>query len=194
MDDSYKKWPPGLHMWFSVIIPSDEKIILKYLDSRPWSTALKRLTQQYGYSYDYTRKNTVPLPSSPIEGVLRLLTNHINAVYAPQFGVTFDRIIVNEYTQQQGIRPHIDKPDIFGPVVMGLTLGDSATMTFTNPNTREQVDVWLPPRSLVILSGDSRYVWTHEISPNINIKGPDGNKFRKADDYRRVSITFRSGV
>ena len=37
--------------------------------------------------------------------------------------------IVNEYYHNQGISPHIDS-DIFGSVILGVSIGDDAMMTF----------------------------------------------------------------
>lgn len=37
-----------------------------------------------------------------------------------------DQCIVNEYTRNQGIAPHIDSPSQFGDTIIGVSLGDKA--------------------------------------------------------------------
>jgi len=65
------------------------------------------------------------------------------------------------------------------------SLGSACVMTFSQGD--KKVDKFLKRRSLVVMSGDSRYKWTHAIAG------------RKTDKYvgatlrreRRVSVTFR---
>lgn len=71
-------------------------------------------------------------------------------------------------------------------------------MEFRKPNVKnskeyvDQVEVTLPRRSLLIMSGESRYGWKHGITPRkIDVvRNLDGNlttKFRS----KRISYTFR---
>lgn len=64
-----------------------------------------------------------------------------------------------EYYPGQGINGHIDRVDSFGPEVASLSLGSDTVMTFTCG--QQSVDVLLERKSLVVLSGDSRYKWKH---------------------------------
>jgi hypothetical protein len=36
-------------------------------------------------------------------------------------------------------------------------------MTFGNPLNQEKCDVFLAPRALLVIGGESRYLWTHKI-------------------------------
>ncbi len=47
--------------------------------------------------------------------------------------------------------------------------------------------IWVPPRSLLIYSGEFRYLWTHSIASRKIDKVEGSLKFRK----RRISLTFR---
>lgn len=95
--------------------------------------------------------------------------------------------IVNEYFQSQGISAHIDNKN-FGPTIIGLSIGADAVMTFKRNS--ERFDCFLPRRSVVLMSGESRYSWTHEISSNKSYT-VNGQKIVKPEDYRRISLTFR---
>jgi len=48
--------------------------------------------------------------------------------------------------------------------------------------------LYVKPNSLYIMSGDARYVWTHELSPK-KYDMSDGNKINRV---RRISVTFRN--
>ncbi len=97
--------------------------------------------------------------------------------------------IANEYYRDQGISPHIDR-NIFGPVIMGLSLGADATMIFEHAD----ITYYCPllRRSLLMLSGPARSEWKHSLSKNVTYIDAQGNKVVKPLDYRRISCTFRS--
>lgn len=137
--------------------------IIPYLDTLPWDTTLKRRTQQYGARYDFRSSKLHVAPSLPTALALQL------------GDVTFTQCIVNEYVGKQGIGKHIDAP-CFGPVIAILSLGDPCRMVFRRG--KEKHSILLPHNSLLVLSGEERYEWTHEIS---------GQTF-----HRRVSLTYRT--
>ena len=90
---------------------------------------------------------------------------------------TFRQIGVNQYRTGAGIGWHKDKPE-FG-IIVGVSLLAPATLRFR----RQTADGWtrvshhLEPRSIYILSGESRTDWEHSIPPL---------------DTLRYSITFRT--
>lgn len=106
-------------------------------------------------------------------------------------------IIVNEYLAGHGISAHIENFRFDEPVC-GLTLGDGDHLRFhelVEPNdgsvrtgkaakaerTGRKVDVWMPSRSLLVMNGDGRTTWQHEI-----VRGR-----KKHNDFKRTSLTFR---
>lgn len=107
-----------------------------------------------------------------------------------------ERIIVNEYVDKQGIYDHTDMVEPFGPLVMSLSLGSAGVMDFTGPQGQVH-SFWLPPRSIVILSGPARYEWKHGIKRRLAQEGQtfQGQYLSQKRDpsWRRVSITWRSG-
>lgn len=178
---------PGLRIWHEVISPEYEQSVIREIDASGWSNELSRRTAQLGWSYNYKSGKSTQLHDRPITGKLLELVIALKQ----QVGVTFDRIICNEYTRKQGITPHTDS-GIFGPVVAGLSLLGGANMVFDNPTTGEVKTVWLPPRSLLLMTGESREVWRHSIPAKVGMIDDTGRTVRRGDDYRRVSITFRN--
>ena len=95
---------------------------------------------------------------------------------------------MNEYRPGQGISAHVDCEPCFGPVIASLSLGGSAQMVFRKRSTGERRSVILEPAMLLILSGEARYDWTHEI-PARKSDVIDGVRQQRT---RRVSLTFRT--
>lgn len=96
-----------------------------------------------------------------------------------------DQVIVNEYLKNQGISKHIDCVPCFKDGIASLSLLEGWEIIFSNARKEEKYALELYPRSLLILTGEARYQWTHEIpkrasEPNGRVRG------------RRVSITFRA--
>lgn len=176
--------PEGLYLTPDFISEPEEQEIITWLDQQQWSTSLSRRTQHYGYLYDYTRKNIDPIPTTPISGPLhhiatRLLNNPTQC-------------IVNEYTRNQGIAPHIDNLS-FGPIIMSISLNADTVMTFTHTDSSNVFQCLLPRRSIVMLTGPSRYQYKHSIDKKVTYIDPITNtKVTKPHDYRRISLTYRT--
>jgi alkylated DNA repair dioxygenase AlkB len=74
-----------------------------------------------------------------------------------------DHVIANEYLPGQGISAHVDCEPCFGPVIASLSLLSPCEMVFRKLEGGTKASIILEPRCLVILSGEGRYNWTHEI-------------------------------
>ena len=83
----------------------------------------------------------------------------------------------------------MDTHSVFEDPILSLSLGSSCTMDFKKDEQKIAID--LPSRSLLIMSGESRYAWSHGICPrhNDNIQMDTGLSTRPRDT--RVSFTFR---
>lgn len=174
--------PEGLYLQRDVITPEKEAEIITWLDAREWSTELLRRTQHFGYGYDYRRKNLVV--GAPLEGpILDVAQIFENAGMMKPV-----QCIVNEYTRNQGITPHIDNRN-FGPVVLGLSIIGDGVMVFERGT--ERFECFLPRRSVVMLSGPARYEWRHSIDKKVSYINDKKIKVIKPQDYRRVSLTYR---
>ncbi|MDD9824406.1 MAG: alpha-ketoglutarate-dependent dioxygenase AlkB [Gammaproteobacteria bacterium] len=166
-----------------------------------WLSVLKRRVQHYGYRYDYKARKISEdmrigkLPEWVVPFVERLVEDFFHERPPEQ-------MIINEYKPGQGIAPHVDCEPCFGPVVVSISIGSTCMMGLERravssekvrqvpASDREGIELFLEPRSAVVLAGDSRYLWTHGIAPRKN----DIIGHRKYPRERRVSLTFRSVV
>ena len=178
---------PGLSIIENFITKEEEKELLNCIDKESWSNALKRRTQHYGYKYDYTTRSLPQkLDDLSKPWMKPVLTKLVETKIFP---VCPEQIIVNEYTPGQGISKHIDQPKIFGPIVASLSLESPCIMTLESPQ-KVEYDLFLKPRSLLILTGKSRYNWFHSI-PSRKSDTVEGKIIPRE---RRVSLTFRTVV
>lgn len=172
---------PGLQYLPDFITAAEERTLVEIIDQQPWLHDLKRRVQHYGYKYDYkARAVTADSYLGPLPGWLMPVTQKLP--FKP------DQAIVNEYLPGQGISAHVDCVPCFSDTIASLSLGSGAVMQFTNG--QEKHDLYLEPRSLIILSGPARYKWTHAI-PARKSDMVDGFKIERG---RRVSLTFRTVI
>lgn len=172
----------GLLYTPSFLTDDDEHTLLNLIDNQPWSAALKRRVQHYGYSYNYQARNTSL--TQPLPDWLRQLGERVSA--AVDGHPRFDQVIINEYTPGQGIAAHVDHRELFGPVVVTVSLGSDVVMDFANGGIT--VPVLLERRSMTCLTGPARYTWTHRIAA----RQSDMVAGQRRARFRRVSVTFRT--
>lgn len=101
---------------------------------------------RYGWDYSGTKW---------VEDVPRWLVPY-------EFEELHNSITINHYLTGQSIPPHIDSLK-FDEVIEVLSLGSECLLRFTRGG--EAVDVPLPPRSLLVMSGEARYEWEHQVLP-----------------------------
>lgn len=189
IDESTAPDIPGLTYIPDFVSKKEEQSLLANIDSSPWLNDLKRRVQHYGYKYDYKARAVNddsylgPLPEWAMPLSQRLSKEGI-------FPAVPDQVIVNEYQPGQGISAHIDCIPCFGDTIASLSLGSSCIMEFSNPRTREKVEMLLEERSLIVLSDKARYDWTHAI-PGRKSDMINGQKIYR---LRRASLTFRNVI
>nr|XP_033804703.1 alkylated DNA repair protein alkB homolog 8 isoform X2 [Geotrypetes seraphini] len=163
--------PPGLLVIEEFVSFEEEE---KLLESIAWTVdtdkentvvSLKhRRVKHYGYEFRYDNNNVdkeKPLPGGLPEICNSLLEKCLNqgfAKYKP------DQLTINQYEPGQGIPPHVDTHSAFEDEIISLSLGAEIVMDFKHPDGRT-VAVMLPRRSLLVMTGESRYLWTHGITP-----------------------------
>ena len=152
--------PNGLTLIGEFIDETEESTLLNIINISPWNTSLKRRTQHYGYEYKYTSRDIGdPIEPIPVWANLyqeRMLSQKI-------ITVPFEQLIINEYKPGQGISKHTDAK-LFGDTIVSLSLGSSCNMIFRNRFDSSQVmEITLPRRTLLIMKGEARWNWTHEI-------------------------------
>ncbi|POR31925.1 Uncharacterized protein TPAR_07870 [Tolypocladium paradoxum] len=183
----------------------------------------KRLSQHFGYHFDYTtfgasETTFTPLPKYIEDLLPRLpIQDHIPDQFTMQY-----------YPPGAGIPPHVDTHSLFGEALYALSLGSSVpiefrkcnasdarrmrlpkrslmsgsetseTVTTTNPEptrtrpdmqgVNETLELFLPPRSLLVMMGPSRYGYTHGIRGR-KTDQVDGQTVARVGRY---SITMRT--
>ncbi len=178
---------PGLSLHCDILRPELEKLALDYIDSQLWSTEIRRRTQHYGYHYSY-RGGASLTPTTPIGGFLLVLSNYLAQHHIMEMPT---QCIVNEYRRDQGIAAHIDR-NCFGPVIATFSIGENTNMIFRSKELKREHNIILPRGSLLVLKGEARYRWTHEIPKNTYLWSMSDCHQEKSSNYRRVSITYRT--
>ncbi|XP_035543707.1 alkylated DNA repair protein ALKBH8 homolog isoform X4 [Juglans regia] len=125
--------------------------------------------------------------------------------------IVLDQLTVNEYPTGVGLSPHVDTHSAFEGFIFSLSLAGPCIMEFrqyaecawlpnhtSSPSMKMQSPeddksflrraIYLPPRSMLLLSGEARYAWHHYI-PHHKIDLVKDSVIRRGS--RRVSFTFR---
>ncbi|XP_056140011.1 alkylated DNA repair protein alkB homolog 8 isoform X2 [Lampris incognitus] len=163
--------PAGLVLVEDFVSPEEEAVLLAAVD---WSSmnvdvtaqkALKhRRVKHYGYEFRYDNNNVdkdKPLSAGIPEECVPILQRCMRDGH---MGTMPDQLTVNQYQSGQGIPPHVDTHSAFEDTILSLSLGAKTVMEFRHPDGRVAAVV-LPGRSLLVMAGESRFLWTHGITP-----------------------------
>uniref|UniRef100_A0A3Q1BK79 tRNA (carboxymethyluridine(34)-5-O)-methyltransferase n=1 Tax=Amphiprion ocellaris TaxID=80972 RepID=A0A3Q1BK79_AMPOC len=163
--------PEGLALVEDFVSPEEEAVLLSAID---WSStndditaqkALKhRRVKHYGFEFRYDNNNVdkdKPLPAGLPDECLPVLERCVSNGHISMMP---DQLTVNQYESGQGIPPHVDTHSAFEDTILSLSLGAKTVMDFCHPDGRV-IAVVLPGRSLLLMKGESRYLWTHGITP-----------------------------
>ena len=137
----------------------------------------------YGYAYDYTSGGTrKEAPEFPM--IIDILKKTIPRVWEDAPDGIVDRLnqcIINRYFPGQGIGHHIDRPE-YGAVIVCFTFLSGREMEFTRNG--ESYKIYTPPRSMYVMTGESRDEWEHQMRP----RKSDGKSRPRGECF---SVTFR---
>lgn len=178
----------GLTYVRNFISQDEHDFLLQKIDREPWLTDLNRRVQHYGYKYDYAKHEInrsmyiLPLPEWSLGMAQRLYESYSHTLP--------DQVIVNEYEPGQGIANHTDCKTCFTDTIISLSLGSPCVMDFINNKRGVKRSILLEPRSLIVLTGEARYEWTHGIAKRKSDK-LQGQVFKR---MRRISLTFRTVI
>jgi alkylated DNA repair dioxygenase AlkB len=177
--------PSGLHVlddWLSV---HDEERIMNEIDSLAWDTTIRRRVQHYGFRFKYSQLMAdSDAPVSDFPPIIKSLVHERSELAMHEF----DQLTVNEYVAGIGIASHCDTHSAFSDTIAVISLLNPITMDFVYHDGTRKVSVVIPPRSLFLMTGDSRYGWRHAIASRKSDVGTDGTPSPR---LRRVSLTFR---
>jgi alkylated DNA repair dioxygenase AlkB len=182
----------GLRVYFDFITKQEESELLNNIDKNEWLPDLKRRVQHFGYKYDYkARRIDKTFYIGEIPNWMAVLFSRLQDQKVIDFNP--DQAIINEYIDDQGIAAHIDCEPCFGDIIISISLGGQCVMNFQREATTKEQDkipLLIPPRTLIVMTGESRYNWYHGIPPRKSDKFNEQVHKRQ----RRVSITFRKVI
>ena len=211
-DGTGKDQVPGLEIRSNFITEKEEQRVLNFLDDTTrcrWRTDLSRRTMHFGGSYclmppksiiSSKSKSSTPeiIQAPPMPGELSWLVQRFVDTGVFRYNERPQYCIVNEYVGSQGISAHTENFQ-FGEPVVGLSLLHDCPIRFQElvkpfdgsvrsgragkaEKTSRRVDVQMPARSLLVMRGQSRWQWQHEI-----LRSEKG----RGERWKRVSLTFR---
>lgn len=120
--------------------------------------------------------------------------------------------ILNLYRPGEGITAHVDLLNRFDDGIIGISFRSGCVMAFqrlaqdeenlnaegrhcdaSDPDVRDRWDLYLPEGSILVLSKDARYRWTHGIPGRTHdlVQGEDSADACLMERGTRLSITFR---
>lgn len=175
---------PGLIILPEWVSSSEEDTLLDVLETYPWIQLTRRRVQYHGYRYDVRAASSKELYLGPLAPWLLTLAQKLYR--AGLIKDCPDAALVNEYLPGQGIGHHVDDTWAFSETILILNLGSSLEMEFVRGS--EIRAVFVENRSLLVMSGDSRYEWQHGIQERSFDPLPEGKTWARG---RRVSITLR---
>ncbi|KAL2257847.1 hypothetical protein VTK26DRAFT_9086 [Humicola hyalothermophila] len=242
----------GLTLIHNFITESEEAAIIEAFHARdPEKEGKRRISQHFGYHFDYTTFGASETDFTPVPPYIADLLPRLPVQdYLP------DQFTVQYYPPGSGIPPHVDTHSMFGEALYSLSLGSAVPMCFrmSGPNDARKMrlpkrsatqpgvhvesegeqaptaaapvvssspspspspspatatagqaqetqnppaqhpswELLLPPRSLLLMTGPSRYGYTHGIRPR-KTDVVDGRAVPRRGRYSITMRTIRRG-
>jgi len=168
--------PPGFHYYPEFISSDQERDLIREIQKIPLRTFIfqgyeaKRRVASFGYDWNFTNRKLskgaeVPLSFMPlIEKVSRFLSLKTDDMA---------EVLLTEYPVGSVINWHRDAPPF--ELIAGLSLSSDSILRLRPHDKSKQgrksiISVPLSPRSLYVISGESRTAWEHSITPVRNVR------------------------
>ncbi|KAK3326865.1 hypothetical protein B0H66DRAFT_170420 [Apodospora peruviana] len=151
----------GLTLIHNFISEAEEAtMIAAFHDADPRTGGRKRLSQHFGYHFDYTtfgasESHHTPVPSY-IEAFLPRLP--IQSYLPDQFTVQY-------YPPGSGIPPHVDTHSMFAEALYSLSFGSAVPMVFRMSGPNDARKMRQPKRSLMVSSDANTSATTSAVEP-----------------------------
>ncbi|UPR03948.1 putative alpha-ketoglutarate-dependent dioxygenase [Chloropicon primus] len=177
----------GLYLLKDFVSEEEERGLLSGLDeSGEWKCLARRRVKHFGFEFDYSIRGVHPNKEIvAFPPCIEPITDRIAGVKEIT-NERFDQLTVNEYPMGVGLSPHVDTHSAFAGDILSLSLGSSAVMEFRKGEDHRRL--FVPRRSLLAMTGESRLAWQHYIPHRKTDKV--GAKVVKRT--MRTSITFRT--
>jgi alkylated DNA repair dioxygenase AlkB len=174
-----KASPEGLRYAAEFITPALERELIGQVSALPLQPFQfgafegKRRVASFGFRYDYALQRLQP--AEPIPDWIGSLIEQVQAYGGPSTQIA--QVLCTEYDVGVGIGWHRDKRQF--DRIFGLSLGSPCKFRFRRAVDEkwQRYTLEAAPRSLYMMSGESRRIWEHSIP---------------AVEAPRYSITFRT--
>eukprot|EP00929_Paragymnodinium_shiwhaense_P076144 TRINITY_DN39091_c0_g1_i1.p1 TRINITY_DN39091_c0_g1~~TRINITY_DN39091_c0_g1_i1.p1 ORF type:complete len:239 (+),score=24.84 TRINITY_DN39091_c0_g1_i1:168-884(+) len=210
-----RETPRGLKYCTDFVTPEEESELVNIIDAgggEHWIRFIRRAQQFFGIKYYQTSHKCPDLQPTgassmddqfgrPLTELPHWLLPRVLQTGAFDGTTGINQVAANDYRERAGIGVHVEDPAA-GGTICALSLLSPVEFTLSRapdgkpvPKERREredcVKVLLEPRSLLVLQGDSRYMWAHCIRASRLVHLRDGSTLKRAEDFRRVSLTFR---
>ncbi len=165
--------PPGFRYEADFLSPDEERALVRWIETLPLKPFEfhgyegARRVLSFGFRYDYTRRAVdaaSPLPEelAPLIARAARWSGH-----APE---DFRQAMVTEYAPGAPIGWHADKPQ-YGDV-LGVSLLAPARFRLRRAKKSgwERRTIAIAPRSIYLMSGETRKDWQHSIPPQADLR------------------------
>ncbi|KAL5285706.1 ALKBH8.2 family protein [Megaselia abdita] len=193
--DSKSLIPSGLVILKDFVDGEEEILLLKsveFSENEENQTLKHRSVKHFGYEFMYGTNNVDP--ENPLDKKIPkecdFLWKRLKEKSLPMEWEFPDQMTVNEYLPGQGIPPHVDTHSAFLDPIVSLSLQSDIVMEFRKGNMKAEILV--PKRSLLLMTGEARYDWTHGITPrHMDVILTENRTLTTANRSKRTSLTFR---
>jgi len=162
--------PEGLRFEEEFLSREEEAALVARIEALPLAPmkyqqyeALRRVVS-YGGRYDFSRQKLEA--AEPLPAWLAPLRERAGA-WAGIAPASFTQALVAEYRPGTPLGWHRDVPDFED--IVGISLGNEAVLRLRRypheKGDRHTLKLVLPPRSIYLLRGPSRWAWQHSVSP-----------------------------
>ena len=186
----------GLKLIPDFISEEEEKELLKKIYEKKFENLSMRRVQNYGFRFIFgpnlvkTDKPITPIPEEYKSSISKLYNNEQISSILPKNenkNETFDQLTITEYKPGEGALNFIESHKTFEEAILIVSLRSDTVMSFQNNISGDIIEVLIPRFSLLLLSGEIRYMYSQGIPGRKIDKLANGTNFRK----HRVTLTFR---
>ncbi|MBK9258687.1 MAG: hypothetical protein IPM54_02500 [Polyangiaceae bacterium] len=154
--------PPGMRMYENFISPEAHDRLFALLDN---ARRERNEGHDDGFEFDDVAEFDTTFGMVLRDIFRRMHKERIfrKALHGPMtLGCTMVGYAVDDY-----IVRHKDSYLLGGNTIATVSFGSNAVLDFYEDATGRHIPVLVPPRSLYVMAGDVRTIWTHEIKPGM---------------------------
>jgi alkylated DNA repair dioxygenase AlkB len=176
---------PGLSIFRWSIDKSLQEALVQWINAEGrWAADHSRWRQWHALQYLYKKDVLSPEGDGSLPAWLLDLARFV--CDRGRMSAVARQVTVQKYGVGSFIGPHVDSRRCFPAEIVTVSLVSAATFRMTDKRNGRRFTTVLQPGDVVVLRGDARNVWKHEI---LKCKPPDNED---PASWYRLSITFRN--